>query len=142
MKMVKDLRLGRLIAVTFVGIAASFAMRPASAHHPDRENQRVHQRIDLIGPVGNRLPPGHRRRYNRPSKFMGWVAYQIAPASREAMAYHRASHLGYYDGNHPRMETHYFFPKPYEVLPIGARRQREKLAGDGMLEETTTKTND
>jgi hypothetical protein len=94
----------------------------ARAHHPDRENQRVHPRIDLIGPLGTRLPPSYRRVYNRPTYLGGHIAYLIAPSSQEAMAWHNAANRGYYKNHRPRMEMQYFYPKPWEALKIGARR--------------------
>jgi len=108
------------------GIAASVAVLGgiASAHHPDKENWPVHQRIDVIGPVGNRLPPSHRRVYNRPTYVGGKIAYWIAPTSQEAMAWHRAEHSGAYKPPKKcmRLEQHYFYPKPWEVLQVGPRR--------------------
>ena len=92
------------------------------AHHPDKENQRVHPRIEVIPPLGNALPMSHRRKYNRPSHWMGKIAYHIAPSSQEAMAWHNATHRGYYENKSPRIVTHYFYPKPWEGLRIGPRR--------------------
>ncbi|MDG2222974.1 MAG: hypothetical protein P8L85_16460 [Rubripirellula sp.] len=92
------------------------------AHHPDKENQKVHPRIEVIPPLGNALPMSHRRKYNRPSNWMGKIAYHIAPSSQEAMAWHNATHRGYYENKSPRMVTHYFYPKPWEGLRIGPRR--------------------
>jgi hypothetical protein len=107
-----------LIALTLLlGFVAT-----VRAHHPDRENQRVHPRIDLIGPLGTRLPPSYRRVYNRPTSIGGKIAYYIAPSSQEAMAWHNATHRGYYRDHRPRIEMHYFYPKPWEALKIGARR--------------------
>jgi hypothetical protein len=98
----------------------------ACAHHPDAENQRVIPRIDLIGPIGSRLPPSYRRTYNRPTYLGGKIAYLIAPSSQEAMAWHRAEHAGAYKApkKHQRLEQHYFYPKPWEVLTVGPRRSR------------------
>ncbi|MGB0598990.1 MAG: hypothetical protein ACPGLY_20075 [Rubripirellula sp.] len=92
------------------------------AHHPDKENQKVHPRIEVIPPLGHALPMSHRRKYNRPSNWMGKIAYHIAPSSQEAMAWHNATHRGYYKNKSPRMVTHYFYPKPWEGLRIGPRR--------------------
>ncbi|MDA9858710.1 hypothetical protein N9D23_11375 [Rubripirellula sp.] len=92
------------------------------AHHPDKENQKVHPRIEVIPPLGNALPMSHRRKHNRPSYWMGKIAYHIAPSSQEAMAWHNATHRGYYKNKSPRMVTHYFYPKPWEGLRIGPRR--------------------
>ena len=81
----------------------------------------VHPRIDLIPPLGTNLPPSHRRVYNRPSYWHGKIAYYIAPSSQEAMAWHDAEHRCAYKNHRPRIEVHYFYPKPWEVLKIGAR---------------------
>lgn len=94
------------------------------------------RRIDVIGPIGNRLPPSYRRQYNRPTYIGGKIAAKIAPSSQEAMAFHRAEELGLYDNNGvkgalagkhcppQRVEQHYFYPKPWEALAIGPRRDR------------------
>ncbi|WP_246112388.1 hypothetical protein [Allorhodopirellula solitaria] len=94
------------------------------------------RRIDVIGPIGNRLPPSYRRQYNRPSYIGGKIAAKIAPSSQEAMAFHRSNELGLYDdngikgafaGKHcppERVEQHYFYPKPWEVLLVGPRDDR------------------
>ncbi|MCO8121950.1 hypothetical protein NHH03_09400 [Stieleria sp. TO1_6] len=107
-------------AATFIWVALAGL---ATAHHPDKENQPVHPRIDLIGPIGNRLPPSYRRTYNRPTKLGGRIAYWIAPSSQEAMAWHHAKHAGAYKApkKHLRLEQHYFYPKPWEVLRVGPR---------------------
>jgi hypothetical protein len=96
-------------------------LHPLSAHYPDRGSQRVHQRIDVIGPLGNRLPMEYRRRYNRPTNLGGKIAYHIAPTSQEAMRWHQATHRGHYHSGAPRMVDHYFYPKPWEMIPIGPR---------------------
>ncbi len=106
--------------------ALTFAMMicfsaPTEAHHPDRENQPVYPRIDVIGPLGNRLPPSYRRVYNRPTNIGGWIAYKIAPTSQEAMAWHNATHQNAYKCDRPRLEAHYFYPKPYDALRTGPR---------------------
>ncbi len=106
-----------LLAVTY--------MSTARAHHPDRESQPVHQRVELIGPIGNRLPMSYRRRYNRPTNLGGRIAYYIAPSSQEAMRWHIASHQGQYKRDSPRMVAHYFYPKPWEAIRVGARPRRQ-----------------
>ncbi|WP_146516968.1 hypothetical protein [Rubripirellula amarantea] len=113
-------------SVVFLFLVASISTSDhVNAHHPDRECQPVHERIDVIGPLGNNLPAGHRRRLNRPSYWEGKILYKIAPTSQEAMAWHRAEHKGYYECDAPRMETHYFYPKPYERMRIGSRDPQE-----------------
>ena len=118
-----------LLIVALVGFAVS-----ADAHPPNHAKQPVYPRIDVIGPVGNRLPASYARRYNRPRYITGKIAYWIAPSSQEAMAWHRAEHRGAYHPNLPRLETHYFYPKPYEALPIGPRPRPEDDS-EGFLEE-------
>ena len=99
------------------------------AHHPERQCQPVHQRIDVIGPIGNWLPMSHRRRYNRPSNIGGKIAYYIAPSSQEAMAWHDATHRGLYENDRPRMAQHFFYPKPWEALQIGTRHSKSADGG-------------
>ena len=38
------------------------------------------------------------------------------------MAWHEAQHLGAYENKRPRLEKHYFFPKPWEALRMGSRK--------------------
>ncbi|WP_182865812.1 hypothetical protein [Stieleria mannarensis] len=120
-------------AAAFAGFAAlTVAMTGlAAAHHPDRENQTVHPRVDVIGPLGNRLHPSYRRVYNRPTYLGGKLAYLIAPSSQEAMAWHRAVHSGGYEKpkKHLRLEQHYFYPKPYHAMDVGPRRPSNPRAG-------------
>ncbi|KAA5543613.1 hypothetical protein FYK55_10400 [Roseiconus nitratireducens] len=96
----------------------------AHGHHPNKECQPVWPRIDCIPPLGNNLPIGYRRKYNRPSYIEGKIAYWIAPSSQEAMAWHRAVHAGAYQKpkKHLRLEQHYFYPKPWQALTVGPRR--------------------
>ena len=115
---------------------------PAVAHHPDRENHPVWPTFDLIGPLGNRLPASHRRKYNRPTYWGGKIAYYIAPSSQEAMSWHDAAHRRAYKDHRPRLEVHYFYPKPWEALRIGARKPsdpgetpEQQGYGDALREE-------
>ncbi|WP_146458807.1 hypothetical protein [Rubripirellula tenax] len=119
----------RWIQVRLVLVAAmALAAVAAEAHHPDFENQPVRPRVDVIGPIGNRLPSSYRRKYNRPTNFGGWLAYHVAPSSQEAMAWHDATHRDAYKCDRPRLEMHYFYPKPYEALRIGPRRDSRNIA--------------
>ncbi|MEM9826079.1 MAG: hypothetical protein AAF958_05795 [Planctomycetota bacterium] len=102
----------------------------ASAHHPDRECQPVTPRIDCIPPLGNSLPPGYRRRYNRPSYWMGRISYCIAPSSQEAMAWHKAQHRGDYDCNRGYVRPYYRYTKPWEALTVGVRKDRYRSTED------------
>jgi len=118
------------------GLLGSGAATPSAvpAHHPgDHGPVVVWPRVDVIGPLGNRLPPSYRRQMNRPTYLGGKMAHAIAPTSQEAMAWHQADHRGWYDdhgvkglvnGKHcppKRMTLQYFYPKPWEVLPVGPR---------------------
>lgn len=96
-------------------------------------------RIDPIATLGNRLPESFRRQYNRPTYLGGKIAAKIAPSSQEAMSFHRSESLGLYDQTGikgwfngkkcppQRVEQHYFYPKPWEVLAVGPRRNTMAL---------------
>ena len=128
----KSLKIGRFVPQGAIAalLATMTLSGLASAHHPDKENQPVHQRIDVIGPLGNRLEPGYRRKYNRPRYWGGKIAYHIAPSSQEAMVWHRSVHAGAYEEpkKHCRLETHYFYPKPWQALTVGPRRSKSAPA--------------
>ena len=79
----------------------------------------------------------YRRRYNRPSKIGGWLAYWTAPSSQEAMAWHNATHRGNYKKKMPRTEMQYFYPKPWEALQIGPRVSKQNPDAEPMQTETT-----
>jgi len=119
------------------GLVVLLAFAPsADAHHPNHECKPVHPRVDVIGPLGNCLPAGYRRKYNRPSYLGGKIAYWIAPSSQEAMAWHRAVHAGAYrkPKKHLRLEKVYFFPKPWQALRVGPRRPVSPEDNDGVYE--------
>ena len=109
-----------------------FASSVARAHHP--EPKRVHPRIDVIGPLGNCLPPSYRRTHNRPKYLAGKLAYKLAPTSQEAIAWHQAEHRGDYCHDCPTT-LHYFYPKPWEALRIGPR---DPVAQRELTEDDTT----
>lgn len=96
----------------------------ASAQFPNWKAKPVRPRIDVIPPLGNNLPLSYRARMNRPTYLGGRIAYTIEPSSQEAMAWQKAWERGYYADHAPRMETHYMFPKPWEVLGVGAKPKR------------------
>lgn len=107
----------RLLCCIMLACVASTSF----AHFPDRQNKRVYPYIDVIPPLGNCLPMGYRRRYNRPSHIGGYLAYVFAPSSQEAMTWHAATHRGNYKKKSPRTEMRYFYPKPWEALQVGPR---------------------
>ncbi|SMP53865.1 hypothetical protein SAMN06265222_104166 [Neorhodopirellula lusitana] len=123
------LKQSRFLAAGILLPLAGIALVPAQAHAwwpwtPFEGSARV----DPIPPLGTNLPESYRRTYNRPSYIGGKIAAKIAPSSQEAMAFHRAETLGLYDANGvkgfvngkhctpQRVEQHYFYPKPWEVL--------------------------
>ena len=101
-------------------IAGVCTASPAVAHFPDAARHPVVPRVDVIPPLGNRIP-SYRERYNRPTYLGGKIAYWIAPSSQEAMSWHRSFHRGYYANHAPRMEDRYYYPKPWEELTVGPR---------------------
>lgn len=117
----------RWFAFPIVLLAATSVL---PAQHPDRRNHPVRQPIDLIGPLGNRLPPSYRRTYNRPTYIGGKIAYWIAPSSQEAMAWQAAYRSGAYRDHAPRLERHYFFPKPWEAMQVGPRDSTQSQSRD------------
>ncbi len=124
-----------LCCLLLTGVAST-----SFAHFPDHKNKPVTPIIDVIGPIGNCLPMGHRRRYNRPSKVGGWLAYVFEPSSQEAMTWHAAAHRGNYKKKTPRTEMRYFYPKPWEALQIGPRIPDGDLVPATDVEEIGTPT--
>lgn len=106
---------------------------PADAHPPNWHAHPVRPRIDVIPPLGNNLPRSYAARYNRPAYLTGKLFYMTAPASREAMAWHRAVHRGYYANHAPRMVTQYFYPKPWEVLGGSAMSKPAAVDGETIM---------
>jgi len=73
-------------------------------------------------------PVPYRATHNRPSDFTGRIARVISPTSQEAMAWSENKALGYYDGHHqPPLRKGFFFPKPWEVLNIGPRKNSGEI---------------
>ena len=91
-------------------------------HPPHVPTPAVRPRIDLIGPLGNRLDPGYRRIYNRPRPRLGRINYLVAPSSREAMSWHRAEHRGDYQCERGPTVPVYEFERPWQTIPVGSRR--------------------
>jgi hypothetical protein len=113
------------LAVLMSSLCGIIWISNAGAHHPDREHQRIWPRIDVIPPLGYHLPMEYRRRFNRPTKVGGWIAYHIEPTSQEAMAWHDATHQRAYSDHRGRIEKHYFYPKPWEGLQLGSRQSSQ-----------------
>jgi len=103
----------------------------ASAQWPNWRAKPVRQNIDLLPPPGDLLPPSYAAKYNRPSYLTGRIAYTIEPSSQEAMAWQRAVQKGYYANHAPRMETHYMYPRAWEVLGVDPKPKREPSGQNG-----------
>lgn len=126
----------RSATMMVVGVAVAMFSQNASAQFPNWKARPVHPRIDVIPPLGNHLPLSYRARMNRPTYLGGRLAYTFEPTSQEAMAWQKAWERGYYADHAPRMETHYIYPKAWEVLGIGPRPKRDGASGG------TTRGND
>ena len=110
-----------MLAIGLLGLAVD--TRTATAQFPNWKAVPVRPNIDVIPPLGNRLPRSYAAKYNRPSYLTGRLAYTFAPSSQEAMAWQQAHQRGYYANHAPRMETQFYYPKPWEVLREGRRPQ-------------------
>jgi hypothetical protein len=64
----------------------------------------------------------YRAQYNRPRFYTGWLAYEVSRTSQEAMVWQENYCAGNYDQHHmPPVCKTYYYPKPWEVLTVGAR---------------------
>ena len=64
----------------------------------------------------------YRARYNRPRFYTGFLAYEVSRTSQEAMVWKENYCAGNYDQHHmPPVYKTYYYPKPWEVLTVGAR---------------------
>jgi hypothetical protein len=111
-----------------LGMGLAFTLlciQNASAQWPNWRAKPVRQNIDLLPPPGDWLPRSYAAKYNRPSYLTGRIAYTIEPTSQEAMAWERAVQKGYYANHAPRMETHYMYPRAWEVLGVEPKPIRQ-----------------
>jgi len=115
--------LGMALALVLV------SFQNASAQWPNWRAKPVRQNIDLLPPPGDWLPYSYAAKYNRPSYLTGRIAYTIEPTSQEAMAWERAVQKGYYANHAPRMETHYMYPRAWEVLGVEPKPKGGPSAG-------------
>lgn len=114
-------RLRSTIALTPALIVTALLAVDAQGHPPDRAHQTVRPRVEVIPPIGHRVPD-HRRTYNRPSDWVGRWAYHFAPSSQEAMSWHAAKHRGDYDQDCPRrVVPRYEYLKPWQAIATGPR---------------------
>ena len=111
----------QLAALTLGFVTLSSAM----AHHPQRKCSPATNKVDVFDTVGAMLPAPYRWKYNRPTNWGGRLAYWFEPSSQEAMVWHDATHRGYYADDRPRIEKHFFYPKPWESIRRGPRTAGE-----------------
>jgi hypothetical protein len=111
-----------------VMLAALFIIGSASVssgRHPDVTGD---PRPDLVPhPLYNNWT-SFRADYNRPSYLGGWMAYHLSRTSQEAMSWQENRCNGTYHTHCPTPVTMYYYPKPWEVLPVGARHNVSVLS--------------
>ncbi len=107
--------------IALAGLAAAL-VTPAivSAEHP--RGIAYWPRIELFDWVETLERPSYRERYNRPRYIGGKIAALIAPSSQEAMSWHEHKRRGSYHKHAGPVVVNYLYPKPWEALPIEARR--------------------
>lgn len=99
-------------------LTATSLVQQAAADHPVR---RYEQRPDLWSwPVYNAWVP-YRKEMNRPRFIGGYIASKIEPTSQEAMSWREHHAEGAYRDHRPGYVKTYYYPKPWEVLPIDPR---------------------
>lgn len=90
----------------------------ANADHPQH---KVEPRADLWSyPLYNAWVP-YRKEMNRPRYIGGYIAHKIEPTSQEAMSWCEHHANGSYHCHKPGYVKMYYYPKPWEVLPIDPR---------------------
>lgn len=82
-------------------------------------------RPDIFSRAWHLSHPPYRAIYNRPRYVGGWLAYKIEPTSQEAMSWADNVRAKTYHSHRPTCIPHYNYPKPWEVLQTGARRNLE-----------------
>jgi hypothetical protein len=109
----KRLSLG-LVVLSSLG---SFA-QSVRADYPVR---RTEARADLRGPSIYSSWVPYRKEMNRPRFIGGYIASKIEPTSQEAMSWREHHAEGAYRDHRPGYVKTYYYPKPWEVLPIDPR---------------------
>ncbi len=64
----------------------------------------------------------YRKAYNRPRYTIGHLASWFEPTSQEAMSWRDSLCSGAYDTTCPTPIPFYHYPKPWEILDVGPRR--------------------
>lgn len=122
----KQLSLSLMVLSAICGFAQG-----VRADHPVR---RVDQRSDLWGwPIYNAWVP-YRKEMNRPRYVGGYIASKIEPTSQEAMSWREHHAEGAYRDHRPGYVKTYYYPKPWEVLPIDPRPAALRERGESREE--------
>jgi hypothetical protein len=119
---------GLKMRVTRHFVLAAFAIigfcSLASARHPDASGD---PRPDLLPhPLYNMWSP-YRADFNRPRYVGGYLAYKLSRTSQEAMSWKENHDAGRYGTHCPTPVKLYYYPKPWEVLPVGSRHNHANV---------------
>ena len=112
---------GRILFVAFVATLVA----PVRAHDPSHPFYYL-PRPELFDWVERLEPRPYRHRFNRPRYIGGKIAYTIAPSSQEAMSWHEHQQRGSYRNHAGPLVRNYYYPKPWEVLPVGPRTVKSR----------------
>lgn len=87
----------------------------------DYPERRGEPRADYwTRPIHNAWVP-YRKEMNRPRFVTGYMLSKIEPTSQEAMSWEEHHAEGAYRNHRPGYVKTYYYPKPWEVLPIDPR---------------------
>jgi hypothetical protein len=99
-------------------IAGLVSVQDVRGDYPVRRGE---QRNDYWSrPSHNGWVP-YRKEMNRPRFITGYVLSKIEPTSQEAMSWEEHHAEGAYRNHRPGYVKTYYYPKPWEVLPIDPR---------------------
>lgn len=110
----------RLILIP-LALAAVFAGSSLATAHDPLFAPRDYRGEDLLPALQDYLPVPYRSRYNRPRYTTGKLLHMIEPTSQEAMSWHLHVHRGTYRRHEGPVHFKFYYPKPWEVIPVGAR---------------------
>lgn len=94
-------------------------MKPVHAGHP---YDPADPRPDFLPHTLYYAHDSYRKTYNRPRFIPGYLGSKFEPSSQEAMSW-KDSYCGGWYGTHCKTPVpHYYYPKPWEALNVGPRR--------------------
>lgn len=107
------------LSLSLLALAGSCGLvGEAKAQQPAHRHE---QRADLWSwPLYNAWVP-YRKEMNRPRFVGGYIASKIEPTSQEAMSWREHHAEGAYRDHRAGYVKTYYYPKPWEVLPIDPR---------------------